>query len=87
MIGGTFVSELQNLPLTVKQVRADRITTSDIEERAEVEEVTVVEEATFDRADVSHRVSLFDMHQKYADVAPEEEVVAYFRELVAELDD
>jgi nicotinamidase-related amidase len=49
--------------------------------------VTVVEEATFDRSDVSHRVSLFDMHQKYADVSPEEEVIAYFRELVSEIDD
>ena len=41
--------------------------------------VAVVEEATFDRSELSHRVSLFDMHQKYADVVPESEVVAFLR--------
>jgi nicotinamidase-related amidase len=37
----------------------------------------VVEDCTFDRATVSHKVNLFDMHQKYADVRPLEEVLAY----------
>ena len=42
---------------------------------------TVVEECTFDRATVSHKVNLFDMHQKYADVTPLGEVLDYLRRL------
>src|SRR4029077_7262313 len=30
--------------------------------------VCVVEEGTFDRSSVAHKVNLFDMHMKYADV-------------------
>ena len=41
----------------------------------------VVEECTFDRATVSHKVNLFDMHQKYADVTPLGEVLDYLRRL------
>ena len=37
--------------------------------------VAVVAEATFDRSELSHKVSLFDLHQKYADVLSESEVV------------
>jgi nicotinamidase-related amidase len=37
----------------------------------------VVEECTYDRGAVSHKVNLFDMHQKYADVVPLAEALAY----------
>ncbi len=39
--------------------------------------VAVVEECTFDRGEVSHKVNLFDMHQKYADVIRLEEALEY----------
>lgn len=39
--------------------------------------VAVVEECTFDRGEVSHKVNLFDMHQKYADVISLEEALEY----------
>ena len=39
--------------------------------------VTVVEECTFDRAELTHKVNLFDMHHKYADVMHIEEVLAH----------
>ncbi len=38
---------------------------------------TVVEECTFDRSDISHKVNLFDLHHKYADVMHVEEVLAH----------
>lgn len=38
--------------------------------------VLVVEDAVFDRGRLSHDVSLFDMHAKYAQVAPSEEAIA-----------
>src|SRR6202043_589881 len=38
----------------------------------------VVEECTFDRTEVSHAINLFDMNQKYADVVPLAEALAYF---------
>lgn len=41
----------------------------------------VVEEAVFDRAELPHKANLFDMQQKYADVTPIEEVLAYVRSL------
>jgi maleamate amidohydrolase len=41
----------------------------------------VIEECTFDRGTVSHKVNLFDMHQKYADVTPLGEVLDYLRRL------
>lgn len=41
--------------------------------------VGVVEEATFDRFEVSHAINLFDMHAKYADVVGAEEAIDYLR--------
>ena len=37
---------------------------------------TVVEECVYDRADLVHKISLFDLHHKYADVMGLDEVVA-----------
>jgi isochorismate hydrolase len=37
---------------------------------------TVVEECTYDRAMINHKVNLFDLHHKYADVMHIEEVLA-----------
>jgi nicotinamidase-related amidase len=39
--------------------------------------VTVVEECVFDRSLLTHKVNLFDMHHKYADVMALDEVVAH----------
>lgn len=39
--------------------------------------VSVVEECTFDRAEVTHKVNLFDLHHKYADVMHVDEVVTH----------
>jgi maleamate amidohydrolase len=39
--------------------------------------VAVVEEATFDRTQLSHKVNLFDMHLKYASVLHVEDVLRY----------
>jgi len=39
--------------------------------------VTLVEECCFDRSPISHKVNLFDMHHKYADVLHVDEVVAH----------
>ena len=39
--------------------------------------VSLVEECTFDRAELTHKVNLFDMHHKYADVMHVEEVIAH----------
>jgi nicotinamidase-related amidase len=36
----------------------------------------VVEECTYDRCMPSHKINLFDMHQKYADVLPIADVLA-----------
>jgi maleamate amidohydrolase len=41
----------------------------------------VAEECSFDRHEGPHAMNLFDMHQKYADVLPLSEVVAYLRSL------
>ena len=41
--------------------------------------VALVEECTFDRNILSHKVNLFDMHHKYADVMHVEEVVEHLR--------
>lgn len=41
----------------------------------------VVEDATFDRAALSHAVGLFDLNQKYADVRSSREMVQYFATL------
>ena len=41
--------------------------------------VTLVEECCFDRSVLSHKVNLFDLHHKYADVLHIEEVEAHLR--------
>ncbi|MEA2985908.1 MAG: maleamate amidohydrolase [Alphaproteobacteria bacterium] len=43
---------------------------------------TVVEECTFDRSMLSHKVNLFDMHHKYADVMHVDRVVAHLEKMV-----
>ncbi len=45
--------------------------------------VTLVEECVFDRSVISHKVNLFDMHQKYADVMHLDEVEEQLRSRVA----
>lgn len=42
---------------------------------------TVVEDACFDRSEISHAINLFDMNAKAADVVPSEEVLAYIKKL------
>jgi nicotinamidase-related amidase len=39
--------------------------------------VSVVEECTYDRVELSHKVNLFDLHHKYVDVMHVEEVVGH----------
>jgi maleamate amidohydrolase len=39
--------------------------------------VVLVEECCFDRSPISHKVNLFDLHHKYADVIKVDEVVAH----------
>ncbi len=43
--------------------------------------VTLVEECTFDRSDLIHKVNLFDLHHKYADVMAIDEVLAHLARL------
>lgn len=43
--------------------------------------VSVVEECVFDRGQASHKLNLFDMAMKYADVIPLKEAVDYVRSL------
>jgi maleamate amidohydrolase len=43
--------------------------------------VTVVEECTYDRAELTHKVNLFDMHHKYADVMHVDEVLTHLDSL------
>jgi nicotinamidase-related amidase len=43
---------------------------------------TVVEECTFDRSMLSHKVNLFDLHHKYADVMHAEQVIAHLDNMV-----
>jgi maleamate amidohydrolase len=38
---------------------------------------TVVEECTYDRSMITHKVNLFDLHHKYADVMHIEDVLAH----------
>src|SRR5690606_30903109 len=38
--------------------------------------VSVVEECTFDRGEISHQISLFDMNEKYADVVTLQDTLA-----------
>ena len=44
----------------------------------------LVEECTYDRSVISHKVNLFDLHHKYADVMHIEEVLAHLEGLAAE---
>jgi maleamate amidohydrolase len=39
--------------------------------------VTIVEQCTYDRAELTHKVNLFDLHHKYADVMHLDEVLAH----------
>jgi len=41
--------------------------------------VMVVEDAVFDRAELSHAVNLFDMDFKYADVVPSHQALEYLK--------
>jgi nicotinamidase-related amidase len=43
--------------------------------------VAVVEDCCFDRGETPHRLNLFDLDSKYADVVPSQEVIAYFERL------
>ena len=45
--------------------------------------VTLAEECCFDRSPLSHKVSLFDMHHKYADVMRIDEIEAHLKTLAA----
>jgi nicotinamidase-related amidase len=49
--------------------------------------VTIPEEAVFDRGDLSHKVALFDLHQKYVDVTTLDDVLDYLDSLPAGLFD
>ncbi len=46
--------------------------------------VAIAEEACFDRSPISHKVNLFDMHHKYADVLGTEEIVTELDRRAAE---
>ena len=37
--------------------------------------MTMVEECCYDRSEISHKVNLFDLHHKYADVMKVEDVI------------
>ena len=39
--------------------------------------VCLAEECTYDRAELTHKVNLFDLHHKYADVMHVDEVVTH----------
>jgi maleamate amidohydrolase len=47
--------------------------------------VAVIEDGCFDRAQASHAINLADMHAKYADVVPHEEVLGHIDSLPAGL--
>ena len=42
---------------------------------------TLVEDACFDRSEISHAINLFDMNAKAADVRPSDEVLEYIEAL------
>lgn len=48
--------------------------------------MVVVEECVFDRHEAPHAINLFDMNQKYADVLPLADVLAWMRAWAAERD-
>ena len=39
----------------------------------------IAEECVFDRTEATHAINLFDLDQKYADVAPVDEAIAHFK--------
>jgi nicotinamidase-related amidase len=41
--------------------------------------VTMAEECCFDRSDLSHKINLFDLHHKYADVMKTEQIIAHLK--------
>ncbi|HVY58143.1 MAG TPA: isochorismatase family protein [Xanthobacteraceae bacterium] len=43
--------------------------------------VTMIEDGCFERSEVSHAISLFDLNSKYADVVMSDEVIAYMEGL------
>lgn len=45
--------------------------------------MVVAEEGVFDRHEAAHAINLFDLHQKYADVLPVDEVVGHLESLAA----
>jgi maleamate amidohydrolase len=47
--------------------------------------VAVVEDCCFDRLVLSHKVSLYDLHGKYADIVTADETIAYFAGLPDDL--
>jgi nicotinamidase-related amidase len=49
--------------------------------------VLVAEDGVFDRGELSHAINLFDMDQKYADVLPAADVVAWLRTVGSARDD
>ena len=42
--------------------------------------VTIAEECVFDRSELSHKVNLFDMHHKYADVMTLEDIIIHLEQ-------
>ncbi len=48
--------------------------------------VSIVEECVFDRSEIIHKVNLFDMHHKYADVMKLDEVTAHLGDITAAQD-
>ena len=42
--------------------------------------VTISEECVFDRSELSHKVNLFDMHHKYADVMVLDDIISHLEE-------
>ncbi len=45
--------------------------------------ISIVEECVFDRSELSHKVNLFDMHHKYADVMKHADVLAHLDGITA----
>ncbi len=43
--------------------------------------ITLVEECCYDRTPINHKVNLFDMHHKYADVMKLKDVLKYLKEI------
>jgi nicotinamidase-related amidase len=52
-----------------------------IDDFSYIYKVSVIEECVFDRLIASHKVNLFDMNAKYADVIPLSDAIEYVRSL------